>query len=69
MVHDFMVNEDAEPPLAALWHVQHMAFTPEASSMTAARIMTDMEAAGFENPIEAEVIAGMTRIVYARKPE
>ena len=68
MVHDFMVNEDAEPPLAALWHVQHMAFTPEASSMTAARIMADMEAAGFENPAEAEVIADMTRIVYARKP-
>ncbi len=69
MVHDFMVDaEKAEPQLAALWHMQHMAFTPEAASMTAARIAKAMEAAGFVNAKDAEVIPGMTRIVHARKP-
>jgi predicted methyltransferase len=69
MVHDFMVDaEKAEPQLAALWHMQHMAFTPEAASMTAAQIAKAMEAAGFVNPKDAEVIPGMTRIVHARKP-
>ena len=69
MVHDFMVDaEKAEPQLAALWHLQHMAFTPEAASMTAARIAKAMEAAGFVDPTDAEVVPGMTRIVYARKP-
>lgn len=69
MVHDFMVDaERAEPQLAALWHMQHMAFTPEAASLTAKRIAKAMVTAGFDAPVEAEVIPDMTRIVYARKP-
>jgi hypothetical protein len=36
--------------------------------MTAARIAKAMEAAGFVDPTDAEVVPGMTRIVYARKP-
>ncbi len=69
MVHDFMVDAQAEPQLAALWHMQHMAFTPEAASLTAVRIIGAMEAAGFDTPVDEEVIPDMTRIVYARKPE
>ncbi len=69
MVHDFMVDDQAEPQLAALWHMQHMAFTPEAASLTAARIIGAMDAAGFDTPVDGEVIPDMTRIVYARKPE
>ncbi len=70
MVHDFMVDHtNAQPQLAALWHMQHMAFTPEAASLTPERIIAAMEAAGFETPAEAEVIADMTRIVHARKPD
>ncbi len=69
MVHDFMVNPvNAQPQLAALWHMQHMAFTPEAASLTAERIINAMEDSGFETPVDAEVIPDMTRIVYARKP-
>ena len=69
MVHDFMVDaERAAPQLAALWHMQHMAFTPEAASLTPTRVISAMTAAGFEEPVDAEVIPDMTRIVYARKP-
>ncbi len=69
MVHDFMVDaETVEPQMAALWQIQHMAFTPEAASMTAARIAGMMERAGFVDATDAEVIPGMTRIVHARKP-
>ena len=35
MVHDFMVAEDGGgPSLAALWQLQHMAFTPHARSIS-----------------------------------
>ena len=69
MVHDFMVDPvRAQPELAALWHMQHMAFTPEAASLTADRIIKAMEAAGFETPQDDEVIADMTHIVHAKKP-
>lgn len=69
MVHDFMVDaESASPRLAALWHMQHMAFTPEAASLTSKRIMAAMAAAGFVELTEAEVIPDMTRIVHARRP-
>ena len=69
MVHDFMVDADkAQPQLAALWQMQHMAFTPEAASLSPERVIAAMEAAGFETPVDAEVIADMTRMVYARKP-
>ena len=35
IVHDFMVEDDRTgPPMAALWQLQHMAFTPDARSVT-----------------------------------
>jgi ubiquinone/menaquinone biosynthesis C-methylase UbiE len=69
IVHDFMVDsEKAEPQLAALWHLQHMAFAPEAASLTAKRISAAMSAAGFETPAETVVVPDMTRMVYAHKP-
>ncbi|NER85019.1 MAG: hypothetical protein F6K42_37030, partial [Leptolyngbya sp. SIO1D8] len=35
MVHDFMVDENRRgPALAALWQLQHMAFTPDAHSLS-----------------------------------
>lgn len=70
MVHDFMVESHREgPPLAALWQLQHMAFTPDAHSVTAEGIKREMEAAGFVDVAVAETIPDLTKLVHARKPE
>jgi 2-hydroxy-4-(methylsulfanyl)butanoate S-methyltransferase len=57
----------AAPQLAVLWHLQHMAFTPEAASLSPSRFKTPMRRAGVEKPVDAEVLPEMTRPVYARK--
>ena len=69
LVHDFMVEDDRTgPPLAALWQLQHMAFTPEARSVTPGWLKERMENAGFREIREEEMVPGMTRLVHARKP-
>ena len=69
MVHDFMVeNHRKGPPLAALWQLQHMAFTPDAHSVTAAEVKKEMEKAGFVDISVAETIPDLTKLVQARKP-
>ena len=69
MVHDFMVENDRTgPPMAALWQLQHMAFTPKARSVTPGWLRSRLQDAGFVDIQEAEMIPGMTRLIHARKP-
>lgn len=70
MVHDFMVKDDRTgPPMAALWQLQHMAFTPEARSVTPGWLKTRMTEAGFVDIREDDMVPGLTRLVSARKPD
>ena len=70
LVHDFMVNDDRTGPvLAALWQLQHMAFTPDAHSVTAGWLKVEMKKAGFIDIQDIQVIQGLTQLVQARKPE
>jgi ubiquinone/menaquinone biosynthesis C-methylase UbiE len=70
LVHDFMVNDDRTGPvLAALWQLQHMAFTPDAHSVTAGWLKAEMKKAGFIDIQDIQVIQGLTQLVHARKPE
>ncbi len=69
IVHDFMVDDDRSgPPLAALWALQHIVFTPRAASLTGAQLAAQMEAAGFTGAETVPLIPGMTKVVTARKP-
>ena len=69
LVHDFMVDDDrAGPPLAALWQLQHMTFTPDARSVTPGWLGSVMTGAGFDDVESHVLIPGMTRLVSARKP-
>ena len=70
LVHDFMVNDDRTGPvLAALWQLQHMAFTPDAHSVTAGWLKAEMKKVGFIDIQDIQVIQGLTQLVHARKPE
>ena len=69
MVHDFMVEDDRTgPPMAALWQLQHMAFTPDARSVTPGWLQTKLKEVGFTDIREEEMVPGMTRLIAARKP-
>ena len=69
MVHDFMVEDDRTgPPMAALWQLQHMAFTPDARSVTPGWLRTRLQDVGFVDIREDEMIPGLTRLIHARKP-
>ena len=70
MVHDFMVEDDRTgPPMAALWQLQHMAFTPDARSVTPGWLRTRLHEVGFVYIREDEMIPGLTRLIHARKPD
>ena len=70
MVHDFMVENDRSgPPMAALWQLQHMAFTPDARSVTPGWLCGRLLDVGFVDIVEEEMIPGLTRLIQARKPE
>lgn len=67
-VHDFMVGDDRRgPPLAALWQLQHMVYTPDGFGMTPAFIQTELAKAGFNKVEGYDLIPGMTRVVEATK--
>lgn len=69
IVHDFMVDDSRTgPKLAALWQLQHVAFNPEAKSITSGWVRALMEAAGFVDIEVGEMIPGMTMVVHGRKP-
>lgn len=70
MVHDFMVEDERTgPPMAALWQLQHMAFTPDARSVTPGWLKGLMEEAGFTDIREEDMIPGLTRLIHARKSD
>ncbi|MFV0297490.1 MAG: methyltransferase [Hyphomicrobiaceae bacterium] len=68
MIHDFMVEADRTgPALAALWQLQHLAFTPSARSLSAEWLSQAMSKVGFEAIERQELIPGMTKLVTGRK--
>ena len=69
IIHDFMVNNDRSgPPLAALWQLQHLAFTPTAKSITNKWVTDILESSGFVNIQIKPLISGMTKLLWANKP-
>ena len=68
-IHDFMVDDDRTgPPLAALWALQHMVFTPQAKSLNPAFVKKTLEEAGWTDVTISEMIPGMTRLAVGVKP-
>lgn len=69
MVHDFMVEEDRRgPALAALWQLQHMAFTPEARSLSVGWLTEAGRKIGFAVDDVDNLIPAMTKLVVFAKP-
>lgn len=69
IIHDFMVENDRNGPhLAALWQLQHLAFTPTAKSLTPNWVSHILKDVGFTNIINKVLIPGMTRVLCGTKP-
>lgn len=69
LIHDFMVEEDRSgPALAALWQLQHMAFTPEARSLSVGWLMEKGREIGFAPQAGQNLIPAMTKLVVLEKP-
>lgn len=69
MIHDFMVKEDRSgPALAALWQLQHMAFTPEARSLSVGWLVEKGREIGFVTEGGQNLIPAMTKLVVLEKP-
>lgn len=69
MVHDFMVEEDLRgPALAALWQLQHMAFTPDARSLSVGWLSRMGHEIGFKVEQTCNLIPAMTKLVVLEKP-
>lgn len=69
MIHDFMIEKDRRgPTLAALWQLQHMAFTPEAQSISTFWLSDVLRETGFVVESEGDLIPGMTKLIVGRKP-
>jgi SAM-dependent methyltransferase len=69
LVHDFMVDDDRTgPPLAAIWALQHLTFTPGAVSLTPGFVTGLLRDAGFCDTSVEDCVPGMTRLVRAAKP-
>lgn len=67
-VHDFMVGDDRSgPPLAALWQLQHMVYTPDGVGMTPGFVRDALGEAGFTVEVDEDLIPGMTRVITGRK--
>ena len=69
LIHDFMVHADRSgPALAALWQLQHTAFTPEARSVDAEGLATELADAGFTDVTVDPMIPEMTMLAMAKRP-
>ena len=67
LIHDFMVDDDRRgPPLAALWALQHAAFTPGGVALTPGFVTGLLEKNGFEAISCEPFIPGMTKLVRGR---
>src|SRR6056297_587199 len=61
LIHDFIVEADRTGPmLAALWQLQHTAFTPEARSLDKGWLDTELTKAGFSGVEIGTMIPEMT---------
>ncbi|QFT63340.1 methyltransferase [Roseivivax sp. THAF30] len=70
MIHDFIVSDSRDGPrLAALWQLQHTAFTPEARSNDTTSLAALLAEAGFADTEIDTMIPEMTMLATARKPE
>lgn len=68
LIHDFVVDKDRSgPKLAALWQLQHTAFTPEARSLDDGWLADTMEGAGFADVNVSTMIPEMTMLATGRK--
>jgi cyclopropane fatty-acyl-phospholipid synthase-like methyltransferase len=69
LVHDFMVEENRRgPALAALWQLQHMAFTPDARSLSVGWLTETGRQTGFDVDDVDNLIPAMTKLVVFSKP-
>ncbi|OWU83559.1 methyltransferase [Oceanicola sp. 22II-s10i] len=68
LIHDFVVDAGREgPKLAALWQLQHTAFTPEARSLDDAWLAEALSTAGFGDVSVRPMIPEMTMLAEGRK--
>ncbi len=68
VVHDFMVDDTLDgPPLAALWALQHMVFTPEGKALSDGEAQSLLKDGGFRVENAEPLIAGMTRLILATR--
>ncbi|QDC09607.1 methyltransferase domain-containing protein [Oceanicola sp. D3] len=69
LIHDFIVEANRTgPKLAALWQLQHTAFTPEARSLDAGTLANQLGEAGFKAVTVAPLIPKMTMLAQASRP-
>ena len=69
LIHDFIVDADRSgPKLAALWQLQHTAFTPEARSLDTDSLQETLKATGFQKVRIETMIPEMTMLAKGRKP-
>ena len=69
LIHDFVVEKDRSgPKLAALWQLQHTAFTPEARSLDAGWLDVALDEIGFKDVQVAPLIPKMTMLAQGIKP-
>jgi ubiquinone/menaquinone biosynthesis C-methylase UbiE len=69
LIHDFIVEKNRTGPmLAALWQLQHTAFTPEARSLDAGWMRAALSGAGGVDVQIAPMIPEMTMLAQGRKP-
>ncbi|MEQ9643163.1 MAG: methyltransferase [Alphaproteobacteria bacterium] len=69
LIHDFVVHADRTGPKnAALWQLQHTAFTPHARSIDDAWLAKRLEAAGFADVEVGPMIPGMTMLAQGTRP-
>lgn len=69
LLHDFVVAAERDgPKLAALWQLQHTAFTPTARSLDDVWLKDALVSAGFEDVEVRPMIPGLTMLAMGRKP-
>jgi len=69
LIHDFVVHGDRTgPKLAALWQLQHTAFTPRARSLDEDWLAATLARAGFEAVEVGPMIPEMTMLARATRP-
>jgi len=69
LIHDFVVSADRKgPKLAALWQLQHTAFTPHAHSLDDGWLADQLTSAGFADVSVTPMIPAMTMLASGIRP-